>query len=64
MARLKATQNKQIAALADAMVEGRITGVPPTVPKDMSYEDIINQARALAPPNNATKQCLPETRTR
>jgi hypothetical protein len=45
MARLKATQNKQIAAMADAMVEGRITGVPPTVPKDMTYEDVAAAVR-------------------
>jgi hypothetical protein len=30
----------QVAALAGAMVESHITGVPPTVPKGMSCEDV------------------------
>jgi hypothetical protein len=35
----------QVAALADAMVESRITGVPPTVPKGMSCEDVAAAVR-------------------
>jgi hypothetical protein len=31
--------------LAGAMVEGRITGVPPTVPKGMSCEDVAAAVR-------------------
>jgi hypothetical protein len=30
----------QVAALAGAMVESHISGVPPTVPKGMSCEDV------------------------
>jgi hypothetical protein len=35
----------QVAALAGAMVLSRITGVPPTVPKGMSCEDVAAALR-------------------
>jgi hypothetical protein len=37
--------SSQVAALASALVLSRITGVPPTVPKGMSCEDVAAAVR-------------------
>ena len=37
--------SSQVTALASAMVLSRITGVPPTVPKGMSCEDVAAAVR-------------------
>ena len=37
--------SSQVAALASALVLSRITGVPPTVPRGMSCEDVAAAVR-------------------